>query len=161
MLTRLKEWVFGTPRPPRFPDDIARAQQERGFRMFETHDWDGTVRYDKILEVQTYATGRGHQLVLNGVGKLLERRAFTRSPADCESLFAQLAALDPARFRREIGGSACDTTYTLGLTYFDGIHTHETIYVYGIEPGMGSGRDPRTPEEQRAFALGQMLLPSR
>jgi hypothetical protein len=110
-----------------------------------------------------------HELWISATGDLEQHsthrdgvrhiRTATLEPAATARLFAALAALDPASFRRHIGHvhRECRLMYShqRTLAWFDGARVHYTSLVYGSEHMYPAtpGDVPPTPAELAAFAL--------
>lgn len=155
--------------PPPYPTralpfyELAQAEDLEnrvpGVLFLAMPDYDSSSPHRQISQLYLSDSGfsakrveLGRQIVENRTGVL---------PADVvREEFARIAALQPRRFRSQIGfvRSRCDLdcTHLHRLSFFDGVHLHSMDLVFGTERRLGATYGDVQPRDHERAALDRM-----
>ena len=145
-----------------FPSIEDRRARRRSLRFTETHDWDGSTAWNRLLDARLSSNGQGERRevdIANRGYRVTQRKGFTVSEGECSAMFDSIDAMNLRAVRRSAGGGALDTTYTQTVAYFDGTRVIEFEYVWTRERGLGvsDGGDPPNATERALLDLAASL----
>lgn len=145
-----------------FPSADDRRARRRSLRFTETHDWDGSTPYNKLIDARVSEDGRVEAREVdtsNGGYRVSRRRSVELEQGARVELFARLSALDWSAVRRSAGGGSLDTMYTQRVEYFDGAKVIAFEYVWTRERGLGvsDGGHPPNAVERTLLDLAAAL----